>query len=193
MTHDLAAALRESLDPNPTPSPEPGDRIAAVLALLVGKRDPLLVFTLRSSGLSRHAGEISFPGGIQEPGESLSTTALRETHEEIGLDPNLPRVLGALPPINTTVSRILVVPFVGTVDELPPLSRSEDEIEEVLVLEVAKLASAEEEVEWALPNGGAWRGFVYELDGSTIWGATGRILHELLETLRRAAPWAVSA
>ena len=65
---DLAAALAPVLDPAPAPRPEPGDRLAAVLAVLVGDDDPALLFTERAAMLSRHAGEISFPGGLQDPG-----------------------------------------------------------------------------------------------------------------------------
>ncbi len=77
---------------------------------------------MRAAELSRHPGEVSFPGGLLDPGESLAEAALREAHEEIGLDPALPELLGALPPVHTPVSGILVVPFVGVLDGPPPLS-----------------------------------------------------------------------
>ena len=147
------------------------------------------MLTIRSSVLSRHAGEISFPGGLQDPGESLVETALREAHEEIGLDPALPVVLGALPPVHTTVSGILVVPFVGVLGELPVFTPSDREIERVLVFPIARLATVEAEVEYELAGGRAWRGWVYEVDGTTVWGATGRMLHELLEVVRKQASW----
>jgi len=84
---DLAAALSPVLDPAPSPRPEPGDRLAAVLALLVGRDDAELVFTERAAMLSRHAGEMSFPGGLQDPEDGdLRATALRETTEELGID-----------------------------------------------------------------------------------------------------------
>ncbi|HEV8564542.1 MAG TPA: CoA pyrophosphatase, partial [Actinomycetota bacterium] len=145
----------------------------------------------RSSILSRHAGEISFPGGLQDPGESLAETALREAYEEIGLDPALPHLLGALPPVHTTVSGILVVPFVGVLHELPVLTPSDREIEEVLVFSIARLAEVEAEVEYELAGGRAWRGWVYELAGATVWGATGRMLHDLLEVVRKRASWLI--
>ena len=78
------------------------------------------MFTVRAAALSRHAGEISFPGGLQDPGETLVETALREAHEEIGLDPDaVDDSLGALPPVHTFVSGILVVPFVGMLRRCP--------------------------------------------------------------------------
>jgi 8-oxo-dGTP pyrophosphatase MutT (NUDIX family) len=163
--------------------------MAAVLVPLAETPEPALVFTLRSSVLSRHAGEISFPGGLQDPGESLVETALREAHEEIGLDPALPDVLGALPPVHTTVSGILVVPFVGLLAELPAFTPSDREIERVLVFPIARLAAVESEVEYELGGGSSWRGWVYEADGETVWGATGRMLHDLLEVVREEASW----
>jgi 8-oxo-dGTP pyrophosphatase MutT (NUDIX family) len=189
MYPDLHAPLRDALDPTPMPTVAPGDRLAAVLALVVEGSEPALVFTLRSSDLSRHAGEISFPGGLQDPGESLAETALREAHEELGLDPASLDVVGALPAVHTTVSGILVVPFVGLLKELPVFTPSDREIERVLVFPIERLGAVEAEVEYELAGGRSWRGWVYEVDGTTVWGATGRMLHQLLEVLRKQAPW----
>ena len=81
------------------------------------------MFTVRAAAMSRHAGEISFPGGLQDPGETLVETALREAHEELGLDPDAVRIVGALPPVHTFVSGILVVPFVGMLATMPVFDR----------------------------------------------------------------------
>jgi 8-oxo-dGTP pyrophosphatase MutT (NUDIX family) len=189
MYPDLRAALRGALDPSPAPTVAAGDRLAAVLALLVEEPEPALVFTVRSSALSRHAGEVSFAGGLQDPGETLAETALREAYEEIGLDPAAPDVVGALAPVHTTVSGILVVPFVGVLPKLPALTPSDHEIERVLVVPVARLAALEAEVEYQLAGGRTWRGWVYEADGATVWGATGRMLHDLLDVIRTEASW----
>jgi 8-oxo-dGTP pyrophosphatase MutT (NUDIX family) len=153
--------------------------------------EPSLVFTVRAAAMSRHAGEISFPGGLQDPGETLVQTALRETCEEIGVDPSAPEVLGALGPMHTTVSGILVVPFVGMVEGLPPLTVSEAEIDEVLVLPVERMAAVEREVDYGRPGGGRWRGFAYDVDGHTVWGATGWMVHMLLHTIRQETTWAI--
>lgn len=191
MQPDLRAALRAALDPDPSPIPPPGDRLAAVLAPFVEARVPSLVFTVRSGNLPRHPGEISFPGGIQEGGETLAETALREAHEEIGLDPTAPEIVGALPPVHTTVSGILVVPFVGMLATAPALIPKDGEIDEVLVYGVSRLDEVEAKVEWSRPDGRRWSGWVYELEGRTIWGATGRMLHDLLEVVRKEAAWAI--
>jgi 8-oxo-dGTP pyrophosphatase MutT (NUDIX family) len=183
---DVRSALRPMLDPDPRPQAPPGDRLAAVLALVVERPAPSLLFTVRATDLSRHAGEISFPGGLQDPGESLVETALREAHEEIGLAPDLPEVLGALPAIHTYVSGILVVPFVGVVASEPALHVSEAEIADVLILSIARLEAVETATSYARPDGRTWHGWSYELDGHTVWGVTGWMLHDLLERMRRA-------
>jgi 8-oxo-dGTP pyrophosphatase MutT (NUDIX family) len=189
----LRTALRAGLEQDPSPSLVPPDRLAAVLAPLVEGPIASLVFTVRSSDLSRHAGEISFPGGLQDPGETLSQTALRESFEEIGLDPGATDVVGALPPVHTTVSGILVVPFVGMLESMPAFVVSEEEIEEVLTFTVGRLAEVERPVEVAREPGRVWRGFAYELDGHVIWGATGVMLHALLQVIRREASWLIPA
>jgi 8-oxo-dGTP pyrophosphatase MutT (NUDIX family) len=182
---DLRARLRAALDPAPSPVPEPGDRLAAVLALLVEEPELALVFGRRSDALPRHAGQVAFPGGVADEGDlDLAATALREAEEEVGLDPALPEVLGALPPVHTTVSGILVVPFVGMLETLPALSPTDTEFDEVLAFPVRRLLEAEALVEWERPDGRRWTGWTYELDGTTIWGATGHMLHELLAILR---------
>ncbi len=185
----VRARLREVLDPDPAPEPAEGDRLAAVLAPLVLAPEPALIFTERAAELSRHAGEVSFPGGLQDPGETLVETALREAQEEIGLDPSLPDLVGALPPVHTTVSGILVVPFLGMLDRVPALTVSDGEIAEVLTVPVARLADLERPMELARPGGGTWHGWAYELEGHTIWGATGWMLHGLLELLRKETTW----
>ena len=189
---DALDSLAAALEAEPSPAPGPGDRLAAVLAPIVLEPEPSLIFTVRAAALSRHAGEISFPGGLADPGERLADTALREAHEEIGLDPSVPRLLGALPAVHTFVSGILVVPFVGTLGRPPSLTVNEAEIEEVLTFTIARLAAAERPVSYDLPDGGVWRGFAYELDGHTVWGATGWMLHSLLQTIRKETTWSMA-
>ena len=189
----LREALRAALDQDPEPAPSPTDRLAAVVAPFVEAPEPSIVFTVRSNDLSRHAGEISFPGGLQDPGETLRDTALREAFEEIGLDPAATELVGALPAVHTFVSGILVVPFVGMLASPPVFTVSDEEIQEVLTFSVARLAAVERTVEIAREGGRVWQGFAYELDGHTIWGATGWILHSLLEVVRKEASWLIPA
>ncbi|HEX6131318.1 MAG TPA: CoA pyrophosphatase [Actinomycetota bacterium] len=182
--------LRASLDAYPRPVPPPGDRLAAVLALLIEDPGPSLLFTERSDQLPRHAGEVSFPGGLQEPADTdLVETALREAEEEIGLDRRVPELLGALPAVHTTVSGILVTPFVARVERLPTLGVSDGEIVRVLTVPVPELAAAEREREYRFEGGRTWRGWAYDVEGTTIWGATGWMLHTFLDIVRKEAPW----
>ena len=182
--HDVRARLLRRLDQAPVAEPNPGDRLAAVLLPFIDGSDPSLVFTQRTDELPRHAGEISFPGGLAEEDDDgeLRRTALRESHEELGLDPSRVEVLGALAPIHTVVSGILVVPFVGMLDGRPSFRPDTGEIAEVLEFPVRRLAAAEATVEWQLDDH-VYRGFAYELDGRTIWGATAWMLHEFLDLL----------
>jgi 8-oxo-dGTP pyrophosphatase MutT (NUDIX family) len=181
----LAARLRAALEPDPRHEPDAGDRLAAVLIPVL--EDGTVVFTKRSEELSRHAGEISFPGGLRHDEDAgPADTALRETEEELGVAASDVEVLGALSPVHTHVSAILIVPFVGLLGERPVFRPNPAEIAEVLEYPLGELAGAETEVEWRR-DGGVYRGYAYEMADHTIWGATARILHELLEVLRDGA------
>jgi 8-oxo-dGTP pyrophosphatase MutT (NUDIX family) len=171
------------LDADPRPVPPPDTRLAAVLVPLIEPARSVL-FTERTRHLPRHPGEISFPGGLRHgEGEALRETALRESDEELGIPPAAVDVLGALEPVHTFVSGILIVPFVGMLATRPTLSPNEGEIAAVLEFPLAELGAAETDVE--LPRGDhVYRGYAYEMGEHTIWGATARILHGLLEALR---------
>jgi 8-oxo-dGTP pyrophosphatase MutT (NUDIX family) len=183
-------ALAARLERDPHPTTRPGDRHASVVALLIEAPEPSILFTERAAGLSRHAGELSFPGGLQEPQDaSPADTAARETFEEIGLDPVAYRLLGALSPVHTFVSGILVTPFVGLIGSLPELTVSDAEIARVLTVPIPVLVAAEEERELHRDGGRSWKGWWYEVEGVTVWGATAFMLHELLAVLSEEAPW----
>jgi 8-oxo-dGTP pyrophosphatase MutT (NUDIX family) len=182
------ADLRSRLDADPRPTLPANTGLAGVLVPMIDGRPPGIVFTRRTEHLSRHAGEISFPGGLRHDEDAdLRATALRETHEELGLDPTGVDVLGALPPVHTFVSAILIVPFVGAIAERPSFAPNEAEIAEVLEFGLADLDAAESLVEYPA-DGRVYRGYAYAMEGATIWGATARILHDLLEAVRAGAP-----
>jgi 8-oxo-dGTP pyrophosphatase MutT (NUDIX family) len=191
-TPSLRDVLRDALDPAPVHAPAAGDRLAAVLAPLVETPEPSLIFTVRSAALSRHAGEISFPGGLVDEGEALADAARREAFEEIGLDPAAARIVGSLPPVHTYVSAILVVPFVGLLEREPALVPAEAEIQEILRAPVSLLDSVERSMSLPRTGGGTWEGWAYPVNGHTIWGATGFMLHSFLEILRKEAPWVLT-
>ena len=154
---------------------------AAVLLPLYGWPDePGLVFTERRADLRRHAGEISFPGGRQdEPDEDLRATALREAHEEIGLDPGAVEVIGALPPVGTFVTSYRVHPFVGLIAPDIEFTLQPTEVESILSFTLAELRDGYE-MKRLIRRGVPIRTSTYEVDGHMIWGATARILGEFL-------------
>jgi 8-oxo-dGTP pyrophosphatase MutT (NUDIX family) len=180
-------ALRGTLQPA-TPDPEVvGGVPAAVVVPVIDGPRPRLLLTRRTDTVRSHKGEISFPGGVRHRDDrDLLATALRETREELGIAPDSFEVLGRLPETHTIVSGYVIVPFVGILAERPEMSLSPLEIAEVLELDLARLAAVERELVLADRPGG-W--FAYELEGNTVWGATGRILHGFLELLR-AGGWA---
>src|SRR5207237_5504737 len=121
-----------------------GRRPAAVLVPLVGGPEPSIVFTKRTEHLSRHPGEISFPGGMRHDEDpDLLATALRETEEELGLERDLVDVLGRLEPLETFTTGFTIVPFVGALQADPVFTANPDEIAEVLEFPVSRLLEAE--------------------------------------------------
>jgi 8-oxo-dGTP pyrophosphatase MutT (NUDIX family) len=161
---------------------------AAVLLPLFGWPDePGLIFTERRADLRRHAGEISFPGGRQDDGDAdFAATALREAEEEIGLDPAAVELSGALPPTTTFATGYRIHAFVGLIpdpEELD-LEPSPDEVETVLAysLEVLREGYAMRRL---VRRGIPIHTPTYEVEGQMIWGATARILGDLLSRLDR--------
>jgi 8-oxo-dGTP pyrophosphatase MutT (NUDIX family) len=193
-TSDVAGTLRAILAEHPAPLPSELGRPAGVLVPLIAGPEPLsMVFTERHADLSRHAGEISFPGGMPEAGDDdLAATALREAREEIGIDPGSIELLGVLPPLATFVTQIVIVPFVGLLRERPRYVPSPTEIESIIEAPIARLAEIERQVQHE-HDGKIWIGHAYDVDGKVIWGATGHILKGFLDLIRKEAPWMLHA
>jgi 8-oxo-dGTP pyrophosphatase MutT (NUDIX family) len=159
---------------------------AAVLLPLYGwPEDPGLVFTERRADLRRHAGEISFPGGRHDDTDAdLQATALREAEEEIGLDPARVEIGEALPPTRTFVTNYVVHPFVGHVPHPRELDLRPNptEVETVLTFSLELLREGYE-MRRLVRRGVPIHTPTYEVEGQLIWGATARILADLLERL----------
>ena len=162
--------------------PAPEARASAVLIpMFNGESGPELVFTRRSQDLTNHKGEISFPGGRLDGGESALDAALREAHEEIDLDPNHVEVIGQLTPLNTYVSRSHIVPIVGFLRNKPSLDARNLEVDRVFTVPVADLVRSDTYAEehWGEPPN-QFRFHFFHLDDETIWGATGRMLYQII-------------
>ena len=141
-----------------------------------------VVLTRRTWGLRTHQGEVSFPGGRVEPGESPVDGACREAQEEIGLDPASVEIIGELDHLATVSSGSFIVPYVGVLPGRPETVPSPAEVEAVLHVPLAELldpAIFREEI-WTFPGGRVQPITFFELVGDTVWGATASLLRQLL-------------
>jgi 8-oxo-dGTP pyrophosphatase MutT (NUDIX family) len=159
---------------------------AAVLVPLFEEDDQARVILTRRSGrLRSHTGEVSFPGGRLEPGEAPLAAALREAGEEVGLVEDDVEILGQLEPLATLSSRSGITPFVGVLPARPVLHPNPHEVEhafDVALSELMDEAVYREEIwdtEWADNRPVHF----FDLPEDIVWGATARILHELLELI----------
>lgn len=174
---DPVAALELDVD---------GQMDAAVLVpLFVLDGEPRAVFTKRHADMRSHPGEISFPGGRREPQDAdLCATALREACEEIGLAREEVVVLGALQPTSTIVTGFAVYPFVGAIAPGQAWSPAPAEVERVLELSLRELAASHARRR-LVSRGMAVRTDTYCVEEHLIWGATARMVTDLLA---RAGP-----
>ena len=140
------------------------------------------VFTRRRPDMRRHAGEISFPGGRSDEGEDMRDTALREACEEIGLPADGVELLGALQPTPTIATNYAVYPFVGLIDPGREWTLSPREVDAVLELSIADLRAGHDRRRM-LRRGVPFRTDTYVVGEDLIWGATARILADLLQRL----------
>jgi 8-oxo-dGTP pyrophosphatase MutT (NUDIX family) len=179
----LRAAFEGRGPGRPSFRERPGARASAILAPAYEHDGELhLLFTRRSWNLRAHRGEVSFPGGRVEPGESPADAARRESEEEIGLDPAAVEILGELDHLATVSSQAFIVPLVAALNGRPEgLVPNPGEVDAVLHVRVAELLEDgvfREEL-WSF-GGDLTPIFFFELVGDTIWGATAALLRQLL-------------
>jgi 8-oxo-dGTP pyrophosphatase MutT (NUDIX family) len=166
-----------------------GRTFAAVLVALYLNADgePSVVLTRRREDLRRHPGEISFPGGRQDPEDAnLCATALREADEEIGLEPGGVELIGALQPTPTIATNYAVYPFVGLIEPGQTWRPEEAEVAQVLELTLAELRAGYGRRR-LMRRGVPFRTDTYVVGDHLVWGATARMLADLFERLDHAA------
>ena len=157
---------------------------AAVLMPLYPRRGQLhLLLTRRTRQVSTHKGDVSFPGGLREEGdESLSATALRETHEEVGIDPSYVKILGPFHQY-LAISNVSVTPYVGFLQEGFDLRPSRKEVAAILKVPLEFFAETVPTVEKRWRNGRARRIYFYDFEGEVIWGLTARIIKDFVDSI----------
>lgn len=181
---DIRARLAAAPPPRLSPLEGSGVRASAVLAPLFEEDGEVhVVLTRRAQHLRSHRGEVSFPGGGQDPGEDLLTTATREAFEETGMDPAAVEIIGELDHIETVMSRSYIVPYVGALPGRPDLTASPDEVELILYTPLSDLLAdgVFREERWGLPPLDRPLYF-FEIPGDTVWGATAYLLRAFLAT-----------
>lgn len=195
---DLATLAARLADPGSIPRDRPspeedleraartGGRIvpAAVLVPLIAHPEPTVLLTLRSARLNSHAGQVSFPGGRMEEGETPEETALREAEEEVGLDRALPRIIGRLPAVLTGTG-YRVTPVVALLTPPFDLRHDPGEVEEPFEYPLARLLDPAAPERRRQEFRGRMREFwVWPHERHYIWGATASMLVTLAGVLR---------
>lgn len=159
---------------------------SSVLVLLFPneEREMELILTVRSHDID-HGGQISFPGGRGEEGETVVETALREANEEIGIDPKSVSVIGQLSELYVSHSNNLVTPVVGFMNNRPEFKRNPTEVEEVFAIELHSLLLKKNLTveDWSLSKH-TYRVPYWDVHQVPLWGATAMMLNELLELFR---------
>lgn len=174
------------------PPAEPPRRSAVLMLFGVGEGGPVVVLTERSETLRSHASQVSFPGGKLDPGETAVEAALRETWEEVGVDPSTVEILGSFPDLWLGPSENAVTPVIGWCRDLTALRVVDrGEVARVETVPVAALVDPERRFMVKGPSGYVGPGF--EVAGLFVWGFTAQLLTVLLDIGGVARPWDESA
>jgi 8-oxo-dGTP pyrophosphatase MutT (NUDIX family) len=141
-----------------------------------------LLLTRRSTNLPSHQGQVAFPGGKVHDGESSEAGALREAHEEVGIPPADVDVVGPLEELSTVASQFVMAPFVGILPARPALVPNPAEVARAFDVSIAELMDDDvyHEERWDLPGMGNRPMHFFDVADETVWGATARILYDLL-------------
>ena len=155
-----------------------------MLIPIIADPQPTAIFTVRTDTVRSHKGQISFPGGSKDEDDpSLLQTALRETEEEIGLDPAKVEVIGELDTFPTFVSGYVVTPFVGYLSERPTLRPNPAEVASILEVPLAQLTDEIRRDPGFSHGERTYPTEAWIWEGHVIWGVTARIVREFLSVL----------
>lgn len=169
---------------------EAGRIPAAVLIAIFGKNgEPYVLFTRRTQDVEYHKGQICFPGGACDDGESHCEAALREAYEEVGIKPEDVEILGELDDMKTVTSHFIVSPFVAHIPYPYQFRPNPRELEEILEFPLAGLRNKKNwrEEEGAADDGTRIQVHFVECEGAVVWGATAKILKQLVDLLDNKA------
>jgi 8-oxo-dGTP pyrophosphatase MutT (NUDIX family) len=188
MSASTLTRIKKHISHAEAPSVTPSGLLPAgvLVPLFLVEEDPHLLFTQRTGTVKHHQDQISFPGGVRDPGDpDLLATALRETEEEIGLKPQVVEVLGTLNPV-ATVTGFWVNPFVGLIPHPYTFRPNPQEVRQILTFALE---------EFFPPGRWSTGDYTYEdrvvrvccwkYEGTVIWGATARMLVDFLSRLGR--------
>ena len=188
----LEAQLRMAPQPrvgwDPLKFPQDARAAAALLLVYPHNDTANLTLTVRGAELRNHTGQVSFPGGRVDDGESIEQAALREANEEVGVDPREVEILGRLTPLHIPVSRYLLHPIVGFASMRPAFQRAEWEVARIIETPVSTLrdpATIKREMRTRVVNGQPIEVDVpfFDIDGEKVWGATAMVLAEFCALL----------
>ena len=175
------AIARFHPDPHLQKPQAPARASAVLIGLFQSARGVEVILTRRSHQLTNHRGEISFPGGRLDDGETVVDAALRETQEEIGINPSEAQVIAELSGMATVVSNSHIVPVVASYKCAPKMQPMNSEVDRVLTVPLSELARTDtySQEYWKFPDRQLQINFFY-LDDETIWGATARMLLQVM-------------
>jgi 8-oxo-dGTP pyrophosphatase MutT (NUDIX family) len=171
-------------------APPPLLRAGVLIPLLWRGHGIEMLLTRRTDTVLTHKGQISFPGGQREDADTETVeTALRESYEEIGLEPSRVTVLGELDDVFTAVSSFVITPVVGLVDgDIDGLRPAPDEVRSLLIVPVDRLLNPQVHTTETRSVGDQhYRIHYYTVGDDVIWGATGRIVYQFLQAWEEAA------
>lgn len=186
----LIADLRRGIARRPRDVIKRARQAGVLVALLVDGPAPSLLLTRRTETLSSHRGEVAFPGGMRDEGDTgLIETALREAREEVGLPSTSVEVIGQLDDLLTMDGRVSVTPTIGVVRARPQWVRSEREVARIFEIPLSELSDPER---WRVEQRG-WRGrdipvYFFDFEDEILWGLSAYVTLLTLGALNARLP-----